>query len=220
MHEIISLPFGYFDACSYLVKLPSSACLIDPAVAPDLLPAGMTAIRWIIATHGHFDHISQADSLRQITKAPLYIHQAEALYLTQAQLNLSVTMQRSTILKPADQLLEDQQLIDLTDGYQLRVIHTPGHTPGGICLVLIQDGQPQALFSGDTLFAGSIGRLDLGGSLNAMVKTLNKLKNYGLQLATDIPVYPGHGPATSLHGEIRSNPYFRMNPEQIDEADF
>ena len=220
MHEIISLPYGYFDACCYLIKLPSSTCLIDPAVSPDMLPAGLPPVRWIIATHGHFDHISHADSLRRATNAPILIHQAEAMYLTQAQLNLSVTMQRSAKLQPADQLLKDQQLINLTDGYQLLAMHTPGHTPGGICLVLTQDDQPLAMFSGDTLFAGSIGRLDLGGSLNDMVRTLNRLKSYSQQLSQDIIVYPGHGPATSLIEEIRCNPYFRMNPAQIDEADF
>jgi len=209
MHEIISLPLGYFDACCYVIKLPSAACLIDPAVSPDVLPAGLPPVRWIVATHGHFDHISHADSLRQATGAPLYIHHDEALYLTQAQLNLSVTMQRSARLRPADQLLDDQQLIELTDGYQLLVLHTPGHTPGGICLVLVRSGQPRAMFSGDTLFAGSIGRLDLGGSLNDMVRTLDRLKTYGQQLADDIPVYPGHGPATALLQEIRLNPYFQ-----------
>jgi hydroxyacylglutathione hydrolase len=209
MHEIISLPYGYFDACCYVIRLPSSACLIDPAVAPAKLPASLPPVQWIIATHGHFDHISQADSLRRTTNAPLFIHQAEAEYLAQPQLNLSVTMQRSTSLKPADQLLKDQQMIELTDGYRLLVLHTPGHTPGGVCLVLLCESQPQAMFSGDTLFAGSIGRLDLGGSLNDMVGSLDMLKKYGLQLACDIPVYPGHGPATTLLEEIRYNPYFR-----------
>jgi glyoxylase-like metal-dependent hydrolase (beta-lactamase superfamily II) len=131
MYEIISLPYGYFDACCYLIKLPTATCLIDPAVSPDTLPDGLPPVHWIVATHGHFDHISQADNLRRKTNAPLFIHQAEASYLTQAQLNLSVTMQRSTKLKPAEHLFEDQEVLKLTDGYQLQVLHTPGHTPEG-----------------------------------------------------------------------------------------
>ena len=214
MHEIICLPYGYFEANCYVLRLPSSACLIDPAIEAERLPPGLPPVHWIIATHGHFDHISHADILRQTTGAPFFIHRSEADYLLKAQLNLSVTMQRSTVLKPADQLLEDRQIIDLTDGYQLEVLHTPGHTPGGVCLVLLSDNQPIALFSGDTLFAGSIGRLDLGGSLPDMVKTLDRLKKFGRSLDQDITVYPGHGSSTSLWDEIQYNPYFRMKPEQ------
>lgn len=221
MHEIISLPLGYFEACCYLIKLTSATCLIDPAVAAEMLPRDIPPIRWMIATHGHFDHISHADSLRRATGAPLLIHASEKEFLIKPQLNLSVTMQRSTTLQPADGVLTDNQVLQLTDGYSLQVIHSPGHTPGGICLMLLENGQPAALFSGDTLFAGSIGRLDLGGSLPDMVRTLNRLKEIGMQMEDhDIPVYPGHGPETTLLDEIKYNPYFRMNPSEIDQADF
>jgi hydroxyacylglutathione hydrolase len=220
MPEIISLPFGYFEACSYLISLPSSTCLIDPAVMPERLPYGIRPVRWIFATHGHFDHISHADILRQATGAPLLIHRQDADHLTHSQLNLSVTMQRSSNLKPAEALLDDQQFLPLTDGFAIEVIHTPGHTSGSICLLLLDQGEPAALFSGDTIFAGSIGRLDLGGSLPDMVETLNKLRELERLLGgRNIPVYPGHGPATTLLDEIRTNPYFHMNPGEINDSD-
>lgn len=211
MIKIIDLPLGYFEACCYLICLPSSTCLIDPCVSSEQLPAGIQPVRWLIATHGHFDHINQTDNLRQSTHAPVYIHAADADCLTSSQRNLSVAMQRSTTLNPADHLLADGQILPLTDDCRLEVLHTPGHTSGGICLILFEGEKPVALFTGDTLFAGSIGRLDLDGSQEDMKKSLTKLEQLGERFSDQIlPVYPGHGCETELHREISENPYFQM----------
>jgi hydroxyacylglutathione hydrolase len=127
MVKILTMPFGYFEACCYLIQMPTATCLIDPAVRPDLLPPAMPPIRWLLATHGHFDHISQADALRQATGAPLWIHEADSLCLTQAVRNMSMALQRPAVLQPAEKYLEDGQILILADGYSLEIIHTPGH---------------------------------------------------------------------------------------------
>lgn len=211
MIEIFDLPYGFFEACCYLICLPSSTCLIDPCVSPKQLPAGIQPIRWLIATHGHFDHINQADALRQSTEAPVYIHAADADCLTNSQRNLSAAIQRSTTLKPSDYFLADGQDLPLTDNCHLEVMHTPGHTAGGICLILFEGEKPIALFTGDTLFAGSIGRLDLDGNQENMKESLARLQQLGQRFSDQmIPVYPGHGSKTELHREISENPYFQI----------
>ncbi len=211
MIKILSLPYGYFEACSYLIELPGAVCLIDPAVEPARLPANLPPILWILATHGHFDHISQADSLRQKFSAPLLIHAADADCLTQPMLNLSVTMQRSSSLRPAEGLLQDGQILELEKNMKIEVIHTPGHTPGGVCFLLTENLAPVALFTGDTLFAGSIGRLDLGGSASDMKKSLIKLQAIDQRFqGQHIPIYPGHGIKSDLKTEIMTNPYFLL----------
>ena len=216
MHEIERFPLGYFEACCYLIRLPSSTCLIDPVIPPAALPARWPPVKWIIATHGHFDHISHADELRMKTGAPLFIHPADSSCLVDPTRNLSMAMQRSTALQPAESILTDGQLLQLTDGYAFEVLHTPGHTPGGICLLLIKDEEPVGLFTGDTLFAGSIGRLDLGGSPTDMANSLYSLRKLSERLSQfDVPVYPGHGSQTSLHHEVKTNPYFQIDPAEL-----
>ncbi|MGI6325419.1 MAG: MBL fold metallo-hydrolase [Saccharofermentanales bacterium] len=221
MHEIITLPYGPLEACVYLIHLPSSTCLIDPAIRPENLPDGLPAIRWLIATHGHFDHISQADTLRRKTGAPLYIHTADHDYLLDPRLNLSMVIVGKIVYQPAEHKLTDGQILELTDGYRLEVIHTPGHSPGGICLLLHQGDKPIALFSGDTLFAGSIGRLDLDGDPAAMAESLIRLGKLSQRPGVaDIPVFPGHGPATTLKDELLHNPYFKMSRTDLAESGF
>ncbi len=210
MHKIITLPFGLYQACCYLILLPSATCLIDPAVPPSRLPAGLPPIQWIMATHGHLDHISQADQLRQHTHSPLWIHPNDAQCLTDANQNLSALFQKPLIHRAAEKRLSDSLVIPLSDGYAITVLHTPGHTSGSVCFLLSKEGEAAALFSGDTLFAGSIGRLDLGGDPSEMEQSLRRLLDLGHRLGKiDLPVYPGHGNKTALLQEILTNPYFQ-----------
>lgn len=219
MHEIIQMPYGYLEACGYLIRLPSATCLIDPVVTPADLPAGLPPVRWIIATHGHFDHISHADELRQATGAPLYIHPDDRDCLVDPRLNLSMVIVKKVVMQPAEHSLDDGQRLTLTEGYALDVLHTPGHTPGGICLLLTKEEKPQALFTGDTLFAGSIGRLDFGGSASDMAASLARLHDLSQKPGVaDIPVYPGHGPQTTLKNELKYNPYFKMNRNELADS--
>ncbi len=143
-------------------------------------------VKYIVNTHGHPDHTGGIRLLKEYTKAPILIHEDDAHMLSNP---------------PADRKLHDGDLIEV-GGIKLRVIHTPGHSKGSIILV-----GPDVVFSGDTLFAGSIGRYDLpGGSLEDIK---NSLKNKLLILPDNLKVYPGHGPVSTIGQERRTNPFLQ-----------
>lgn len=194
-------------ACNcYVVGDPVTrhAIVIDPGgeaeeLASALAEAGLT-VTAIVATHAHFDHILAAAELRAQTGAPFYLHAADRPVLDWFQasgmmflgLELSPPPEVDTALDEGDSLR--------AGSVELEVIHTPGHSPGSISLVT-----REAVFSGDTLFAGSVGRTDLpGGDARTL---LDAVKHKLFTLDPGLPVYPGHGPPTSLHEEQRSNPF-------------
>jgi glyoxylase-like metal-dependent hydrolase (beta-lactamase superfamily II) len=143
-------------------------------------------VKYIINTHGHPDHTSGNKMLKDVTGAPILIHEFDYPLLSNP---------------PADQKLHDGDLIEIGN-IKFRVIRTPGHSKGSIILL-----GADAVFSGDILFAGSIGRFDLpGGSLE---ETVNSLKNKILILPDHLRVYPGHGPVTTIGEERRSNPFLQ-----------
>lgn len=143
-------------------------------------------VRYVVNTHGHPDHNGGNLTIKEFTKAPILIHEYDAPLLSNP---------------PADRKLRDGDLIEF-GGIKLRVIHTPGHSKGSIILV-----GADAVFSGDTLFAGSIGRYDLpGGSLEEIKSSL---KNKLLILPDHLKVYPGHGPVSTIGEERRSNPFLQ-----------
>ncbi len=143
-------------------------------------------VKYIINTHGHPDHNGGNRILKDYTKAPILIHEYDASLLSNP---------------PADRKLRDGDLIEI-GSIKLRVVHTPGHSKGSIILL-----GSDVVFSGDTLFAGSIGRFDLpGGSLNELV---NSLKNSLLTLPDHVKVYPGHGPVSTIGEERRYNPFLQ-----------
>lgn len=205
--KIHRIPDGPLQTNSYWIDTGTMSCLVDPILDPSNRPADASRLGLIIATHGHFDHIARCDDWRAIYPVKLAIHSAETNALTDPAVNCSVMLEENMEFYPADIELHDQQMIQLDSGVQLQVIHTPGHTPGGICLLVLLDGQPQVLLTGDTLFAGSVGRVDIGGNETQLMQSLDRLVRISDLFGHDLMILPGHGPETTMSIELKSNPW-------------
>lgn len=155
----------------------------------------------IVNTHAHFDHLIALTEVRSITGAPFLIHIDEVPILASASLGARMFGFTMTQPKPAERLLRDGDLVHVGT-LALRVLHTPGHTPGGICL--LGDGW---VISGDTLFQAGIGRTDLPGGDYATL--MASIRDKLLTLPDATRVYPGHGDATTIGEERQLNPFLR-----------
>jgi hydroxyacylglutathione hydrolase len=156
-------------------------------------------VKYILLTHGHFDHIGAVRALKEHTGGLIAIHGEDAVQLTDSRLNLSEYTAIPSVQPEADVMLKNGDTLRVGN-VDLIILHTPGHTPGSIC-ILTSD----ALFTGDTLFQGSVGRTDFpGGSFSRL---MHSIKEVLFALPKDYPVYPGHGESTSLSKEQDSNPF-------------
>jgi hydroxyacylglutathione hydrolase len=178
------------------------AVIIDPGADSDvirkLLSKNKCKAALVINTHGHYDHIG-ADSDFDV---PVAVHREDAAMLTDARKNFAAIFGISFKVKNKIQLLDGGQRISI-DGLVLKVLHTPGHTSGGISL-LVEEPVKNIVFSGDALFAGSVGRSDLGGSHEVLIQSIQEKL---LTLPDDTIVYPGHGPETTIGEERLNNPF-------------
>lgn len=155
---------------------------------------------FIINTHGHYDHIGADDKF----DVPVYIHKNDSQFLKDAKLNLSAFFSVSYNVQSEVRYLEDNEIIKLGE-IELKVLHIPGHTPGGVALLMLKPAE-RIVFTGDTLFCQGIGRSDLeGGNEQLLIKSI---KEKLLILADDTVIYPGHGASSTIGEEKSNNPFF------------
>ncbi len=178
--------------------------IIDPGananILIDRIEKDNINLKYIVLTHGHFDHIGACKEIKEKYNTPIVICEGEEILIENAQNNLSHMINANIEIK-ADIVLKDNDIFKFGDNLYFKVLKTPGHTPGGMCLYFENEN---VLFSGDTLFYGSIGRTDFPyGSSNDLIKSLNKLK----KLPDDTVVYSGHGDKTTIGTEKNINPY-------------
>ena len=182
-----------------LDEASGEAAVIDPGFVNDRLLGEIAKykVRWILLTHGHFDHIEGVDRLRALTGAPSAAFRTEGAFAADPAQNGSLLMFGRPIACTVDRLLEDGETIHV-GAVPVQVMHTPGHTAGGCCYVT-----PEAVFTGDTLMGYSVGRCDLPtGDEAALAVSLQKLA----ALPGDPAICGGHGPVTRLSEEKRRNP--------------
>ncbi|MBP5294488.1 MAG: MBL fold metallo-hydrolase [Lachnospiraceae bacterium] len=206
MIRIKACPVGLLQANCYLAWNPETrkGFLVDPGDRADVLQEFIqkndVIPEAILLTHGHFDHIGAARELKEAWKIPVFAGEKEAVVLQDSFLNLSGRYTRHPFGMKADRLLSDGEEFSLA-GYRIRVLHTPGHTEGGLCYELPEE---RILFSGDTLFEASYGRTDgPDGDYEEMMRSLGRLLR---ELPEDTLVLSGHGPETSIAQEREQNP--------------
>ncbi len=202
--EILQL--GMIMTNCYLVinRETKEALIIDPADEAERIGQRIAALAAkpcaVLLTHGHFDHIGAADALRDVYGIPVLAMDREQEILENPGKNLSVNYGAGFTVK-ADRFLKDGEEFSLA-GFEIQVLHTPGHTAGGACYYLPEEG---VLFSGDTLFCGTVGRTDL--PTGSMAQIRDSLHKKLFTLPDDTEVFPGHGESTDLSYEKQYNPY-------------
>jgi hydroxyacylglutathione hydrolase len=186
------LVVGPYQTNCYILgcKQTNQGLVIDPGdevlrIVKEIARSGLT-LKYIAITHGHMDHVGGVSELHRITKTPVLIHRLDA----------------GALAERPDGFLEEGQTLQVGN-YSISIIHTPGHSAGGVCL-----HAPGAVFTGDSLFAGSVGRTDFpGGSHEALIEGVRRKI---LSLGDELSVYPGHGPESTIGRERQTNPFFRL----------
>ena len=226
IHEI--LPVGLLQCNCHVVGDPVThdAVVIDPgdevARILEVIASHDLKVRAILNTHAHIDHVGGLKKMREATGAPILMHKADLALYQALEMQAQWIGWATPELTEVDEFLTEGKSINWGT-YELRVIHTPGHTEGSVCLYLPRDraglvdadesnkpvtaDQAGLLFAGDTLFEGSIGRTDLwGGSLKEIMRSL---KTKVLALPDETVVFPGHGPVTTIGIERETNQFLQ-----------
>ncbi len=204
--RIKTLVLGPLQTNSYVIYNNKSkeAIVVDPAAEAEkiinFLKEYDLVCRAIMLTHGHFDHILGVKDLKEATGAHVYAHEEEVDLLENPNLNASSQVGQAYTVK-VDVTLKDEQILDLI-GQKIKVIHTPGHTAGGVCYLFEEEN---VLISGDTLFQASIGRSDFPTGNGRVL--IDSIRTKLMVLDENIDVYPGHGNPTSIGYEKRHNQF-------------
>ncbi len=203
------LELGMFVANCYVVGDESSkeGMIIDPGAEANGILSSVEEleldIKFIVLTHGHMDHVGALAEVKEATGAELAIHASDALFLQGNPLKQAFSPSPQALPSP-DVLLKEGDTIDIGK-LHVQVLHTPGHTPGGICL--LEEG---IVFTGDTLFNFGIGRADFPGA--SYDEELDSIRTKLLTLPDDTAVCPGHGPDTTIGTEREWNSFLRDQP--------
>ena len=200
--EIRTVVAGIYGANCYIImdENTKQAAVIDPGGdVDDILKAINTMgakVKYILLTHGHVDHTSGVEELKTITKAKVCMNKHDDDLITNGEYLFGPLIEGG-----ADELLKQGDIIKISN-MEFTCLDTPGHTPGGMCFLI-----KNCVFTGDTLFAGSIGRTDFsGGDFNTII---NSIKLKLLCLPEDTVVYPGHGPCSTINNEKLRNPFLQ-----------
>lgn len=197
--KVLVMPVGSYEANCYIIKDEASQeiAVIDPGANSGLLIKEIEGlqgkVKYILLTHAHADHTGAVKDLTEHFKASVYLSQKDEALINKGEFMFEKIK--------VDGYIKDGNSFNIGD-LEIKCIETPGHTPGGICFLI-----GEYLFSGDTLFAQSIGRTDLaGGDFDTIIKSI---KSKLFTLPENIKVFPGHGPETSIKNEKIYNPFFR-----------
>lgn len=198
---------GMIGTNCYLVinEETKETVMVDPGAYPAKVKNAVKEqelkLKAVLLTHAHFDHIMGLSDVMEDVKVPVYVEEADLPMMTDGESNLSSAYVRGGYRFEEAVPVSDGQQLEIA-GFRFRVIHTPGHTPGGCCYYMEQEG---VLFSGDTLFQTSVGRSDFpGGSASALVRSV---KEKLLVLPEETHVYPGHMEETTIGYEKLHNPF-------------
>ncbi|TAL26598.1 MAG: MBL fold metallo-hydrolase [Nitrospirae bacterium] len=199
---IKSLAVGQLEANCFIVadEKTKEAMAIDPGDEPDriieIIKENNLRVKYIVCTHAHFDHVGAISDIKDETGARIVIHQEERELYNGARDHAAFLGYELEPLPEPDMLVNEGDKLEIGD-LKFEILHTPGHSPGGICLY----GE-NVVFTGDTLFAGSVGRTDFyGGDMNKLKKSFSRL----MSLPPDTKVFAGHGPSSTIKHEKASN---------------
>jgi glyoxylase-like metal-dependent hydrolase (beta-lactamase superfamily II) len=200
---------GPFAENCYVIGKPPRVAVVDPGAESDRIFAAIDAHGWqpeaILLTHGHIDHVALCAHVSERYGIPCYIHRADMGLLTQPQFPEFAAMLGARVCPQPQGYFEDGATFEVA-GLRLRVIHTPGHTPGGVCLL---DEESRQALVGDTIFYRGVGRTDLPGGDFATLAS--SVRDRLFTLAGDWQLWPGHGQETRLEEERQENPFFGAN---------
>lgn len=208
---------GPVETNGYLIRQGSTAWLVDAPVGmldwvnPQCHGAEKAHWAGLLVTHGHWDHIAEAESLQRRLGLPVFIHRDSAILMENPSIQAAYNPFCELVPCHADRVLESEPEA-METGIAIRFLHCPGHCPGSVCYYFPGE---KLVFTGDVLFAGGVGRWDLpGGSREELLKAISEQL---LHLPDETRVWPGHGPATTIGRERATNPYL-TNTREEDRA--